>query len=214
MKWLGAVLLGVTTAVVPATEWREIPYADLHAVFSRDFVSGAKYARMTRSLVVHDETFRQEDLQLVVAAEAGSIAVVIDEDGVVDNFPVSEALLEENPPVRTNAPKGKLAMTVEFTSTVPPTEQLSYAIVIAMADEYRELVKRQGFVARLMMPKPKGLLVEFGPNVNAHALIGGEVIKTDEDGTLTIPLRRGWNRRPPLIEFSLVPIALSLQLDV
>ncbi len=213
MKWLGAVMLCAATAVVATPEWREIPYKDLHEAFSVDPVEGAKYARMTRSLEVRDENFRQEDLQLIVASKAGSIEVEIDDDGTVDNFPVSQALLEENPPVRTNAPKGKLAMAIVFSSTVAPAESVSYAVIVEMADEYRELVKRQGFMARMMMPKPKGLLVEFGPGIDAHARIGDEVISTNAEGTLTIPLRRAWNRKPPRIEFSAMPTGLSLQLD-
>jgi hypothetical protein len=213
MKQLAALLLVASTALVAAPAWRDIPYADLHAAFSRDFVAGAKYARMTRSLEVRDDDFNQADLRLIVATEDGPIEVVIDEDGVVTDFPVSDALLKENPPVRTNAPKGKLAMSIQFSSTVPPTERLSYAIIVEMADEYRELVKRQGFMARMMMPGPKGLRVEFGAGVDAHARIGDETINTDAEGNLTIPLRRGWSRRPPMIEFSSMPTALSLQLD-
>lgn len=213
MKWVCALALCTMTAVVAAPEWREIPYKDLHGVFSRDLVAGAKYASMTRSLNVRDENFRQEDLRLFVAAEAGPIEVTINADGTVEEFPVSQALLEENPPVRTNAPKGKLAMTMAFSSTVPPAEQLPYAVVVEMTDEYHELVKRQGMMARLMMPKSKGLLVEFGSGVDANARIGDEVINTDPKGTLIIPLRRAWNRRPPLIQFSAMPTRLSLQLD-
>ncbi len=213
MKWVGALALCAMTAAVAAPEWREIPYKDLHEAFSRDFIGDAKYARVTRSLRVQDENFRQEDLRLIVAATAGPIEVAIDADGTVVNFPLSQALLQENPPVRTNAPPGKLAMTMAFNSTVPPAESMPYAVIVEMTDEYNDLVRRRGVMARLMMPKPKGLLVEFGSGVDAHARIGEEVINTNAEGTLTIPLRRAWNRRPPLIQFSAMPTRLSLQLD-
>ena len=207
------LLCALALAAGAAEEWRDIPYADLHEVFSRDLAGGAKYARVRQTLTVNDESFHQADLRLVVAAAAGPIEVTIADDGTVDDFPVSAALLEENPPVRTNAPEDKLMMTIVFSSTVAPAERLPYAVIVEMADEYDALVRRQGLMARMMMPDPKGLVAAFGPGVDAHARVGDEVIEADADGNLTIPLTRKWRRDPPEVEFSTMPLRLTLSLE-
>ena len=211
---LAALILCIVTGpALAAPEWREVPYVDLYEVFSRDFVEGAKYARLWRTFTVDDDAFRLEDLRLVVAAADGPIEVMIADDGRVEDFPVSDALRDENPPVRTNAPAEKLSLAFAFQLTTPPVERLPYATIVEMADEYDHLVRRQGMLARMMMPDAQGLFAAFGAGVAAHARIGDEVIEADADGNLTIPLKRKWRRALPEVAFSAMPTMLSLRIE-
>lgn len=211
----GVVLAGLfATGTAADGPWREIPYTSMYDALSRFEVGDAKYARAELRFVVPDDVLPADGLRLIIMAADGPVEVELADDGRAA-FPLTEALRAENPPVRTNAPPGKLSVSIAFVSEAPVRQQFSYALLLEMAAEYASLVAQQGFLARMAAPKPDGLLVEFDPASPAAATVRGrttEVLATDEQGTLLIPLRRDWRRAPPEIELSQMPLRMTLAL--
>lgn len=194
--------------------WREIPYTSMYDALSRFEVGDAKYARAELRFEVPEDVLPTGGLRLIIMAADGPVEVELAEDGRA-SFPFTEALRAENPPVRTNAPPGKLSASVRFVSEAPARQAFPYALLLEMVAEYDALVARQGFLARMAAPKPEGLRLEFDPAAPAQATVHArtaEVIVADGDGVLLIPLRRDWRRTPPEIELSRMPLRMTLAL--
>jgi hypothetical protein len=135
------------------------------------------------------------DVRMVIGAAAGDIEVPIGADGTMQ-FPLIDALVEENPPVRVNVPEGQLAVNLTIGTEIPPAREFPYALVGEIAAEYGRFVKQQGLMARMMAPDMNGVAVVFAAGEAAFATISGpanETIRADEAGRLVLPLRPEWD---------------------
>lgn len=214
---LALLLLAMSPGAVPAQDfWRAIPYERLHEAFSSvKPLEGARYIRLDRRIATTAPDMTLDDVRMVIGAAGGDIEVPIDGDGTLA-FPMSEALLEENPPVRVNVPEGQLSINVQIDTSVPPAESFPYALVAEMADEYALFVKEQGMLARMMAPDPEGLRVEFPDGVPATATVtgpGGETIEADPDGKLVVPIRKDWRAGNREVVLSRMPAAMRLAVE-
>lgn len=200
-------------AVAATEEWREIPYRKLHDAFTAvEPLEDARYIRLQHTVAREDSDVSSEPLRLIIAGASGDIEVEIDADGSVD-FPLSDALLEEDPPVRTNAPAGGLAIGLTIDISAPPTDRFPYALLVDIEDEYSRMVKKQGLVARLLAPAASGLELRFATGRAATATVGGragQVFHADDEGRLRIPSRREWRRENPEVVLSHTPESISL----
>ncbi len=194
-------------------QWRTIPYETLHrALTSVKPLEGAQYIHLDQKIAVTAPGMTLDDLRMVIDAEAGEIAVPVDADGTMA-FPLSEALLEENPAVRVNVPDGGLSLNLSIDTTVPPAQRFSYGLVADMAEEFERFTAKQGMMARMMAPDVEGLRVEFGEGARATATIGDEVVAADDEGVLLIPLRKDWARSRPAIVLSRMPAQMRLSFE-
>jgi hypothetical protein len=196
-----------------ADTWREIPYERFHRALTMVTpLPDARYVRVSQRLEVEDSAMALEDLRIVVAAAEGDIEVHITPEGALD-FPISNALLNENPPVRVNAPEGKLSMSMQLDAAAPPAQRFPYALLDELSKEYGRLVKLQGVMARMAAPKPIGLEVQFFPGEPASAIVRGKqttTIEADRDGRLVIPSNRKWRAEGAGVELSRMPETLTL----
>lgn len=208
---VAGVLLG---GVAVATEaWRDIPYQKLHDAFTTiEPLEDARYIRLRHTIGRADSDSVSEPLRLVIASASGDIEVPVAADGSVD-FPLSDALLEEDPPVRTNAPEGGLSVGMTIDISAPPTDRFPYALLVDIEDEYSRMVKKQGLMARMLAPKSSGLELRFAPGEAATATVGGrngQVFHANDQGRLRIPPRREWRRENPEVVLSHMPELISL----
>lgn len=210
---LAGVLALFAAGAACADAWREIPYERFHRALTRVAqLPDARYVRISQRVAVPESEMALEDLRIVVAAAKGDIEVHITPEGALD-FPISDALLKENPPVRVNAPEGKLTMSMQLEAAAPPAQRFPYALVEELSEEYGRLVKLQGIVARMAAPKPVGLEVRFSPGEPASAIIRGKettTIEADSDGRLVIPSNRQWRAEGAEVELLRMPETLSL----
>lgn len=152
----------------------------------------AKYIRLDRRISTSALGMTLDDVRMVIETGSGTLEVGIGDDGSLD-FPMDEALLAENPPVRVNVPEGQLAINVEIEWEIPVTQTFGYALVTDVEDEYRRFVKAQGMLARMMAPDLAGLAVRFPDGERATATVSapaGVVIEAGEDGRIVIPAGR------------------------
>jgi len=211
---LGALSLAAAAAQ-GSDVFRDIPYRTLHdAVTAVRPLDDARFIVMKRTVQVSGDTMTIEDLRMVIGASAGDLEVEIRPDGSMD-FPISDALLEENPPVRVNAPAGGLSLSLTIDISAPPARRFSYGLLAEMSDEYDRMIRRQGLIARMAAPKPSGLEIRFPPGEPATALVGGRqeaTFEADEDGRLRIPHRRQWRSENPEVLLSRDPELITLAL--
>jgi hypothetical protein len=196
--WLVALFgYALVAGMAVATDaWREISYEKMHASLSSVRpLEGARYIRLKSTVGTSAPDMSVADVRMVIGAAAGDIEVPIAADGTLV-FPMSDALLEENPPVRVNVPEGQLAVNVTIAAEVPPAERFPYSLVSDIADEYGRFVKQQGLLARMMAPDMNGVAVVFAAGEPAFATItgpAGETLPADESGRLVLPLRPEWD---------------------
>ena len=196
---------------------RTIPYADLHSMFARlEKLQGGKYFHADARLSSADPLVPTAKLRLVIQSRSGEIPVPIAPDGTT-SFPVRADLLAENPPVLTNAAKGKLQLSVSLRVEAPPVDRFRYGLLVAMKDEADEMIARQGIMARMLAPDFGGLEIRFPAGEQASATLesakGAKTFAADAEGIIRIPDRRDWRREDPWIQLSSLPEQIALGVD-
>jgi hypothetical protein len=195
---------------------REIPYAEMHKPLARlAGIPDGKYFRARMRFASNDPAVPTTDIKLVVRSRAGDIAVPIGADGSAA-FPLRDDLLKENPPVVTNVAPGKMQVRVEMSVSAPPEQRFRYELMAAMQDEVKDIIARQGFMARMMTPDFEGLLITFPKGTAATATIEAakpEVLEADAEGRIRIPDRKAWRKENPFVQLSEVPQRIDLEAD-
>jgi hypothetical protein len=195
---------------------REIPYAEMHKPLARlAGIPDGKYFRARMRFASNDPAVPTTDIKLVVRSRAGDIAVPIGADGSAA-FPLRDDLLKENPPVVTNVAPGKMQVRVEMSVSAPPEQRFRYELMAAMQDEVKDIIARQGFMARMMAPDFEGLLITFPKGTAATATIEAakpEVLEADAEGRIRIPDRKAWRKENPFVQLSEVPQRIDLEAD-
>jgi hypothetical protein len=190
---VGAALLAGSAVADDA--WREIPYRKVHdSLSSVKPLEGARFLRLVLTVGTSAPDMSLEDVRMVIGAAAGDIEVPIGADGTLE-FPMSEDLVKENPPVRVNVPEGQLSINVTIKAETP-ADRFPYALVSDIADEYGRFVKQQGLLARMVAPDINGLAIVFTTGEPAFATVTGpvgETLRADASGRLVLPLRPEWN---------------------
>lgn len=196
---------------------RVIPYADLHSMFARlAALQGGTYFKADARLISADPAVPTQDLKLVIQSRSGEIRVPVAADGTTQ-FPVRADLLDENPPVLTNAAKGKLQLSVSLRVEAPPAQRFRYGLMIAMQDEAATMIAKQGLMARMLAPDFEGLLISFPAGTTATATLetakGPVSFTADAENRIRIPDRREWQREDPFVQLSAMPVQIALDTD-
>jgi hypothetical protein len=215
-----ALLLSVAPFLSPLPAFaaeRSVPYADMYGMFARVAqLQGGKYLKATATLSSADSAIQTQDITLEIRGRQGAIPVPIAADGTTQ-FPISDALLAENPPVFTNVPEGKLSMTVGIRVETPPQQRFRYGLMVEMQDEAKVMIAKQGMIARMLAPNFEGLRIVFPPGSKATATVesadGPERFQADAEGNVEIPDRRAWRRENPFVQLSEMPRSIGLGVD-
>jgi hypothetical protein len=152
----------------------------------------------------------------LVRSARGDIPVKIEPDGVT-HFPVRDDLRDENPPVVTNVGSGKLSFNVSVRVEAPRAQRFRYGLLVAMQDEAKAMIARQGLMVRMFLPDFEGLAIGFGKGVTATATVetadGPVVFASDADGVAHIPYKRAWRKEDPAIQLSVMPVGITLDIN-
>jgi Protein of unknown function (DUF2987) len=192
-----------------AADYRDF-YKPLEAMSKLD---GLRYMKPRVRVSSKLDGVRPESIRITIHAKAGDLVVPVDAEGQI-LFPITQALYDENPPSETNQPKGTVSLNVSFDVNAPPQQNFDYALLTDMLADYREGVSRQGMLARMMMPSPKGFLIKFDPDAHGSATLtsasGDQRIDADADGTLRLADSGDLKRSNPRIALSGVPKEIGL----
>jgi len=147
-----------------------------------------------------------KDIRVVIRAKAGPIAVPIGPIGRVD-FPVTDALRSEDPPVETNQPKGSLALTVNVGLRCPDKLRMPWSDVEVGLAQVRELYSANASAG--MAPSAvRGIEVQFLPGAAATLTIEGKderLLMADPDGRLVVTQSMIAEKENPTLAFSRAP---------
>jgi hypothetical protein len=212
------LLLIVSCALAPLAiaADRVIPYEDMHGVFARvAAVTSGKYFRIATVMKSNDPAVATQDIKLLIKSQSGDIPVPVTAEGATA-FPVRDDLLKENPDVLTNVGEGQLEVRVAMSVEAPPEQRFRYELMVAMQDEVKGILAKQGFMTRMMAPDFEGLRISFPPGTAATATVEAakpETFKADAEGKIRIPDRKAWRKENPFVQLSAVPQRVELDND-
>ena len=197
-----------------ATTARAGEYREFHKVlepFTK--LKDLKYLVPTVKVAPKDAALKPESVVLVIHSRAGAIRVPAMADGSID-FPVTQALYDENPNVDSNAPPGTLGLSVGIDVGAPPAQRFDYRMVMDMKADWDEAVRRQNFMWRMLAPSPRGALVVFTPGTAATAEVklpgGVRTYRADAAGELRLPFDEAWHKANPPVLLSAMPKRIAL----
>ncbi|GEM_PF-6292888 len=189
-------------------------YRDYHKLLTRIAdLSDLHYLHPEVKVKSTLEGVAPETIRFVIHAPTGDITIPVDTAGHVD-FPLSQALYDQNPDIDSNQPQGTIQIGVGIDVRAEPQQAFDYALLTAMASDYRTGVSRQGLTMRLLAPDPKGLSIKLpkGTPGSANLLLasGPQRFEADVDGLIRIPDRAEWRTKNPRIEVSTMPERVTL----
>lgn len=134
--WLAT--LSVSRCAVAQEAAGETLYRALYQALSPSLkLSGYSRLRPVQRIVSKDPAVSPSEIRVRIDAGRGPIELTPAADGRVD-FPMSEALLAENPPVRSNQPRGSLSVSVSFEIELGEGDGLPYAVLAEGIDQAQQ----------------------------------------------------------------------------
>lgn len=206
-----ALLLLASIALVPAAMAEEIvsttPYQALYQVLTPARVIGS-YDRLVAIERIQSKLgdVPPSAIRVVIRAKSGAIAVPVGADGRVD-FPTSDALRDENPPVETNQPKGSLALTVVVGLAGSDRLRLPWTDVEAGLAQVRKFYA-DNVPSGTTAPTVRGIEVHFTPGSAATLTIEGRserLLMADAAGRIVVTSDMAIEKEKPTLAFSRAP---------
>jgi hypothetical protein len=151
---------------------------------------------------------------LTIDAKGGPIRLEPGPEGAI-NFPVTDALLAEDPPVLTTAPEGqKTRVSLELRPVRPAGTSFPIAGLMVSVSQANKLIKEQAGFLSFAMPTLKAVLLVYPPGTPQTArLIAPGVERTiaaDAKGHLRIPRDEPLEAAGARVELSAPPLRFEL----
>ncbi|MFC1498491.1 hypothetical protein ACFLS1_08495 [Verrucomicrobiota bacterium] len=215
MKKAGLVLLFVLFACLvgfaqePAeldvSKNATLPYAHLYQVFqSFGNKQVAPHVRLITKIKSKSPDIAVSDIILYIDSKNGRIPVKIDKKGLFD-FPCNEGLLEENPAVIANQPKGSLDLLalVTFEKQAGKKEEIKYSEVMLPITLGLHLQQQAGEAGK----NAEGLYFKFtgkadpGKHLVINSKDGDLILRPDDNGLMLVPFKPKFFIEDPLVLF-------------
>jgi len=182
-----ALLVALGAASSAAQPASTTPYAALYQVLE-PARQAAQFDRLLPMARVESTLsgVRPASIKLVIKAKTGDIAVPIDAQGLI-TFPMSDALVAENPVVQSNQPKGSLTLTLTFALKLPDTQRIAWADLAAALEQARVMISKQ-----LGSDRPTsvaGAEFHFAVGSNASITLSGKgerLLVADDSGRIVV----------------------------
>jgi hypothetical protein len=151
---------------------------------------------------------------LTIQAKDGDIRVTPDPEGFVA-FPVTEALLAEDPMVLTSMPEGrKTSVSLELRPARPPGTTFPLAELLASVPQANKLIKAQAGFFSFALPTLKAVLLVYPPGAPQTARLTApgveRTIASDAKGHLRLPRDEPLEAAGARVELSAPPLRFEL----
>jgi len=147
---------------------------------------------------------------LTIHSHTGAINVPVSRDGAIENFPISNELLAENPLVIANQPKGSLEVSLQIRIPVPSQRRFSYSVLVSAVREANHLFKRDAGLFAIFAPQTKDLTFVFARSQSHHATLtvfwkgAPKTTIGDDEGMLTVRADES-SKEDPEVQGSEIP---------
>lgn len=185
---LRGLLLSLLLCLPPSAPADEAPkasllYSDLAGYMQRlDALKDLDHLKEDARITSNRPGVKPSDIKLAATLASGRVVgIPIDADGRF-TLPSSPELEKQDPLFVSNQPKGSLGLNIKFDIKTPATTADRYRDLMLGATQFNEAIKRQGFVASLLGPKAKGLIIVFDSGDHSliiHANHGDQVLKSN-----------------------------------
>jgi hypothetical protein len=184
------------------------PYAVLYQVLasSRDI---ARYDRLIAIERIESKLgdVSPDRIMIEIRARTGTLRLRPARDGAVD-FPLTDALLAENPMVVTNQPKGSLTLSVTLGLKLPTSTRLPVRELLAALTQADQLLVRgvDGLKGRV-----RGVELRFAPGSGAALTLRGRgerFLMADHLGRIVLMRDADLSEADAIIDLSRLPTQL------
>jgi hypothetical protein len=145
------------------------------------------------------------DTTLTIQSQNGPINVPISKDGAVENFPISNLLLAENPLIVSNQPKGSLDLALQIRIPVPNQKRFRYSELVGGLREANHLFRKAMGVLAIFAPQTRDLTFVFASSGNERPQVtvlwngSPERKVADDDGMLTLRVNESAKENPEVL---------------
>ena len=208
--WCIAIVVALfgSLGTLQAQESGQVPYATIHKVVSR--AQQVKHPKLRAIVTLESKTgAAKKDMTMVVQAKSGDINVPIGDDGEIRNFPITPELLKENPPVRSNQPKGSSQLQVALAAVLPDSPTYSYRELAQLLDDANAELKKQAGMLSMVMPRAKALSFQFRAGGKQTVTIKRsepQVLSADASGAVRLEIDKAVAAQDPQVVVSEKPI--------
>lgn len=202
-----------SAALVWATEPAAIPYAALYQAL-RPVIELRAYDRLLASATVQSKLpgVAPTLIRLTIHRQSGPQPVRVHADGSFD-FPLDAALLEENPTVTSNQPKGSLTLAVTLLLRPLSGQRVAYGELAAGIDQARAALANDP--AR-QSTDIRGVEFRFVPGHAVTVEVSGpseRLLMADARGVVILNDRAEWRSPGTEVVFSEIPKRILPLLD-
>lgn len=205
MKYLFLIAaLLVCTAEALAQESARVPYSSLYQALA----PGLQITRFDRlvarqRILSRRPDVRPETIKVRILAKAGVIDIAATALGDIQ-FPMSDALLAENPLVESNQPKGSLSLSTTMEIKISDNLEVSYADFFEAARQAQQAVDQMA--AGIAGRKVRSIEFEFDQASNARVELqdsrAEQLLYANELGLLELRLDQALVDRGAQVKFS------------
>lgn len=213
--WLALLLLPARLGA-QAAELATIPYAKLDEILQKTDAIDRKKLVVLAQVTSRNKAVKPSEITLTIKSAAGAIPVRLGPDGDLLDFPRTDALRKENPPIETNQPKGTLALSMGLGLVVPEAQTFRYARVADGIAEGNKAVKAQAGMLALVAPSLKAVVFFFPPRSAGKATVeiaaagGKQILTADAGGEVKFPLDAKLAAENPEVRVSERPARILL----
>ena len=185
-----------------------MPYSVIYKVVTR--AQQVKHPKLRAVVRVEPKAQRTKakEMTMVIQAKNGPINVAIADHGEIRNFPISDELLKENPPVLSNQPKGSSQLQVGIELVVPDTLTYSGREVAQLLDAANAEIKKQAGMLSFVAPRAKAFSFYFRGGGKQTVTIKGEepqTLSADANGVVRLEIDKSFAAQDPQVVLSEKP---------
>ncbi len=212
----GGILLA---AVAAAADNASIPYSKLDELWQKiEQVDTGKLVASAQ-IVSKNKGIKPAQIRLVIRSATGDIPLRVSAEGYILDFPRTEALRKENPPIEANQPKGSLRLNIGVELAVPPANSFSYSRLTDGIAEAMKLMKAQASAPTSAEPVVKSVIFLFPKSgarkATIEILASGRkrLLTADAAGQVRLPIEAALAGENPEVKLSDRPSHLFIDTE-